>query len=134
LFTLNKSNTYILHRQSSCKRWHFRCPYFHINKWFMNNLNIKLKYLYHVPMHVYIYFYLFTIFYLLTLYKETNNELVQVIRNLIPLNMWSGVWFPTHAMKKNLVKRKELTLCAPYSFQRKLVITNDNENFVSNKK
>jgi len=33
---------------------------------------------------------------------STNNELIQVIRDLGLLNMWSEVWFLTHVYEKKI--------------------------------
>jgi hypothetical protein len=60
----------------------------------------------------------------------TNNELIQVVRKLIPLSMWSGVRFQTHAYGENLVARGGPTFCAPQVSRWRLVIINGSENFV----
>jgi hypothetical protein len=53
-----------------------------------------------------------------------------MIKNLSPLNkklrfdLWLCIW-------NDLVERREYILCAPQLFQRKLIITNNNRNFIS---
>jgi hypothetical protein len=72
--------------------------------------------------------------YLICLIKFTsnsNNELIQVVRVLVPLIMWSETRFLAYAYGENSLGRRKPTLCAPQIPRRRLVIVNDGENFIS---
>jgi hypothetical protein len=62
--------------------------------------------------------------------SNSNNELIQVVRVLVSLIMWSEVRFLAYAYGENSLGRRKLTLCAPQNPRRRLVIVNDGENFV----
>jgi hypothetical protein len=62
--------------------------------------------------------------------QETNNKLVQVIRDLVPLSMWLEVRFLTYAYEENSIGRGELTLWTAQVSRRKLITANSSGNFI----
>jgi hypothetical protein len=61
----------------------------------------------------------------------TNNKLIQVVRVLVPLNMWLDIQFLTHMYIENSIEKDEHTLYALQVSQQILEIANKSRNIVS---
>ena len=53
----------------------------------------------------------------------TNSELIQALKDLIPLSIWLKVRFLTHVYGKNPIGRGQPTLCAPQVPRLRIITT-----------